>query len=141
MQQTIVAPGLVLILWTLFMLIWMTAARMNAPGEKVDMAKVPPGVRGVDFEDKMPAATNWKAHNHTHLYEQPTLFYAVLAFAAIAGSVGAADIWLAWAYVILRILHSLWQGFVNTIPVRFMLFLLATLCLATLTIRTLMVAL
>ena len=139
MPNEILVPALVLVLWTLLLLLWMTAKRMNAPGEKVDMAKVPPGLRGSDMEATLPKPTVWMAHNHTHLHEQPTLFYAVIAFAAIAGSVAMIDVWLAWGYVGLRIAHSLWQAFVNTIMIRFLLFLVATICLVALAVRTLMV--
>ncbi len=138
MTNQIVAPALVLVLWTLFLLFWMTGKRMNAPGEKVDMAKVPPGLRGSDMEGSLPKTTVWMAHNHTHLHEQPTLFYATVAFAAVAGAVSAVDVWLAWGYVGLRIAHSLWQSMVNTIQLRFMLFLGATLCLVALAVRVLL---
>jgi len=138
MPNAILMPALVLVLWTLLLLFWMTAKRMNPPGEKVDMAKVPPGLRGSDMEGSLPKPTVWMAHNHTHLHEQPTLFYAVIAFAAIAGSATMIDMWLAWGYVGLRIAHSLWQAFVNTIMVRFLIFLVATFCLVALAVRTLM---
>jgi len=34
-----------------------------------------------------------------------------------------------------RILHSIWQATINIVPVRFLLFLLSTLCLVALTIH------
>jgi hypothetical protein len=42
---------------------------------------------------------------------------------------------VAWGYVALRIVHSVWQATVNTVPVRFTLFLLSTLCLLLLAIH------
>lgn len=139
MTNELVLPALVLVLWTLFLLFWMTGKRMNAPGEKVDMSKVPAGLRGSDMEGALPKTTVWMAHNHTHLHEQPTLFYATVAFAAIAGAASAIDVYLAWGYVGLRIAHSVWQSLVNTIQMRFMLFLGATLCLVALAVRTVLV--
>ena len=44
---------------------------------------------------------------------------------------------LAWSYVALRIVHSLWQGLVNFIPVRFALFVLASLVLIVMAVRDL----
>lgn len=76
----------------------------------------------------IPDQINWKAHNYTHLMEQPTLFYATVAILAIIGPV-EHDVLFAWAYVVLRIVHSIWQATVNKVPVRFTLFLLSTLCL------------
>lgn len=45
------------------------------------------------------------------------------------------DVLLAWGYVGLRIVHSLWQAIVNTIPVRFTLFVVSTALLLALAIR------
>ena len=45
------------------------------------------------------------------------------------------DVLLAWIYVAVRIVHSLWQNLVNTIPVRFGLFFLATIALIVLAVR------
>jgi hypothetical protein len=39
---------------------------------------------------------------------------------------------LAWAYVGLRVAHSLWQGTINYVPVRFVLFTLGTIVLGAL---------
>ena len=63
------------------------------------------------------------------MLEQPTLFYDVIIFLHLSG--GSTDLTrgLAWAYVVLRIVHSLWQATVNRIPVRFAIFALATFCL------------
>lgn len=47
----------------------------------------------------------------------------------------------AWGYVGLRVAHSLWQATVNTIPVRFTLFNLSTLCLLVLAVRAAMLTL
>jgi hypothetical protein len=67
--------------------------------------------------------------------EQPTLFYAVVMILALVGQGDGLNAQLAWGYVVIRILHSLWQGLVNTIPVRFGLFILSTLCLMALAIN------
>ncbi|MDZ3831180.1 MAG: MAPEG family protein [Sphingopyxis sp.] len=130
MPESLLAPGAVLALWTLIMLFWMAATRFSAMAKAgVDINTAPPGGRGVDLEGALPPATNWKSHNYTHLLEQPTLFYAVIVFLHLSG--GSTDLTrgLAWAYVVLRIVHSLWQATVNRIPLRFGIFLLSTLCL------------
>jgi len=68
--------------------------------------------------------------------EQPTLFYAVSVIIALLGA-AAGDVLAAWIYVALRILHSVWQATVNVVPVRFVLFQLATVALIWLTVRAL----
>lgn len=129
MQAQVLAPAAVLVLWSLVMLFWTAGTRLGAMkqvGGGLDKAK--PGGRGQDLEGVLPDNVNWKAHNYTHLMEQPTLFYATVAILAIMGP-GAHDVLFAWAYVALRIVHSIWQATVNTIPVRFTLLLLSTFCL------------
>lgn len=136
MSHALLAPAAVLALWSMLMLIWMAATRFPAIAKSgMDLSKVPPGGRGADLDAVLPPSVNWKSHNYTHLMEQPTLFYAVIAILAIAGASSGLNLILAWAYVGLRILHSLWQSIVNTIPVRFTLFLLSSLCLLALAIN------
>jgi uncharacterized MAPEG superfamily protein len=130
MPENLLAPGAVLALWTLVMLGWAAVTRFQAFGKVgLDLKTAPPGGRGVDLEGVLPPLTNWKSHNYTHLLEQPTLFYAVIIFLHLSG--GSTDLTrgLAWAYVALRIIHSLYQATVNRVPVRFAIFALATFCL------------
>ena len=131
----LLAPGAVLALWTLAMLFWMAGTRFSAFGKAgIDVKTAPPGGRGVDLEGTLPAQVNWKSHNYTHLLEQPTIFYAIITFLTLSGGAAPLTKGLAWAYVALRIVHSIWQSTVNTIPVRFTIFLLASLCLFALAI-------
>ena len=109
MKADILAPAAVLVVWTLIMLLWLMFTRLPAlKAAGIDIAKVVGG-RGQDLEGVLPANTNWKAHNYAHLVEQPTLFYATIGILAIMGQVSQAAIWLAWAYVALRIAHSVVQ--------------------------------
>ncbi|RIV84536.1 MAPEG family protein [Aurantiacibacter zhengii] len=143
MNTQILAPAAVLIVWSIVMLVWMALTRFPAMarmgkggGGGAGLGKAKPGARGQDLEGRIPDEVNWKAHNYTHLMEQPTLFYAVVVILAIAGSAHDTVI-AAWVYTGLRIVHSLWQALVNTLPVRFTLFVLSTLALAYLAVRAL----
>ena len=129
-QNPILAPAAVLVLWSLFVLLWMTATRFPAFAKAgLKLSEAEPGSRYVDVEPSMPAKVNWKSHNYTHLMEQPTIFYAAVVILALAGEGSGINASLAWAYVGLRVVHSLWQGIVNIISVRVTLFTLSTLCL------------
>jgi hypothetical protein len=126
----ILAPAAVLVLWSLIVLLWMTATRFPAFAKAgLKMSEAEPGSRYVDVEPMMPAKVNWKSHNYTHLMEQPTLFYAVVAVLALAGEGSGLNASLAWAYVGIRVVHSIWQSTVNIIPVRVALFTVSTLVL------------
>jgi hypothetical protein len=139
MQAQMLAPAAVLVVWTLIVLLWIIPARFGAIARLPDKSALAAkqGARGNDLEGVIPDKANWPAHNHTHLHEQPTLFYAVCAILAIVGP-GALDITLAWVYVAIRIAHSLWQNLVNKVPVRFALFLASTIALIVLAIRAVM---
>jgi len=128
MQTEILAPAALLIIWSLVVLLWMASTRMrNLSKHGVDLGGSPGG-RGQDLEGVLPDKINWKAHNYTHLMEQPTLYYAAVLILAMVGY--SQDVLLAaWIYTIVRIAHSLWQGLVNTIPVRLTLFLISTFAL------------
>ena len=138
MQAQMLAPAAVLVLWTLVVLLWIIPSRFGAIA-KVEKSKLPrkEGVRGQDLEGVIPDKANWPAHNHSHLHEQPTLFYAVVIILTLVGP-SATDVLLAWAYVAVRIVHSLWQNLVNKVPVRFVLFILSSLLLIALAIRAVM---
>lgn len=138
MQSSILTPAAVLVVWSLVVMAWMMATRFKAFGVAgIDLRKAPPGGRGQDLEGRIPSEVQWKAHNYAHLMEQPTLFYAAAFILALSGASGF-DVTLAWGYVLLRVVHSVWQGTVNRIPVRFMLFFASSLCLAVLAIRALL---
>jgi len=126
----ILAPAAVLVLWSLIVLLWMTATRFPAFARAgLKMSEAEPGSRYVDVEPMMPAKVNWKSHNYTHLMEQPTLFYAVVAVLALAGEGSGINASLAWAYVGIRVVHSIWQSTINIISVRVALFTVSTLVL------------
>lgn len=136
MQAQMLAPAAVLVVWSLIVMLWIIPARFGAVAKLPDKSVLPrkPGMRGNDLEGILPDKANWPAHNFTHLMEQPTIFYPTVVILAMMGA-GAVDVALAWAYVGLRIIHSVWQATVNTVQVRFLLFLLSTFALIALAIR------
>ena len=135
MQAQMLAPAAVLVLWSLVMLLWTGQARFGAMAKSgIDLKEAKPGGRGQDLDGVLPDKANWKSHNYTHLMEQPTIFYPTVVILAVIGA-GAIDVALAWAYVVIRVVHSLYQSTVNRVPVRFMMFLVSTICLMVLAVR------
>ncbi len=143
MNSPILAPAAVLALWSMVMLLWMAGTRLPAMAKVKDIiASAPPGGRGQDLDNILPASVNWKAHNYAHLMEQPTVFYAVVMILALTGHGAGVNAQLAWAYTGIRIAHSIWQATVNTIfPVRFGLFLVSSICLIVLAVNAVRVTL
>src|SRR3546814_14331493 len=93
---------------------------------KLDAAKMVGGT-GKSLDDILPAEVQWKAHNYNHLMEQPTVFYAVAIALAVGGIGGGLNAQIAWAYVGLRILHSLIQATGDRVMGRLGIFSLARL--------------
>ena len=132
----ILGPAAVLVLWSLVVLLWMTSTRFPAFAKAgINVANTPRGARYADVEKDMPEKVNWVSHNHTHLMEQPTIFYAVIMILAIAGDTSDLNLYVAWGYTGLRIVHSLWQGLVNVVKIRVVLFTLSTICMCVLAIN------
>ncbi|WP_310468966.1 MAPEG family protein [Sphingomonas sp.] len=132
----ILAPVVALVAWTLLVMLWMVVARMGEFRRLgVTFGNIPPGSRGVDLEGRAEPRAQWKSHNYSHLMEQPTIFYAVALSLALMDFGGGINYYLAWGYVGLRVVHSLVQGTVNVVPIRFSIFLLASLCLIGLTLH------
>ncbi len=142
MATQLFVPAMVLVLWSLIMLIWTAATRFPAIAKTgVDVKSAPPGGRGQNLDGVLPDKVQWKSHNYAHLMEQPTIFYPTILVLALLGQGSDLNLALAWGYVALRIVHSIWQATVNTIiPVRFGLFVLSTICLIILAIHALMAA-
>ena len=138
MHAEILKPVVALVAWTLVMLVWLLATRlpaMRAAGAQLGSLV---GSGPADAERALPREVQWKAHNYNHLHEQPTLFYAICLVIALAGADHPVNTTIAWAYVGLRVMHSLVQATVNRVASRFGLFLLSTLCLVALTLHAAM---
>lgn len=123
----------VLGMWCIVMLLWMYATRLPAmrrAGVAPQQAMHPGG-----WSDRIPSEVRRVADNYNHLFEQPTLFYAIALLVVFAGM---ADDWharLAWLFVGLRIAHSLVQATVNRVMLRFTLFSLSWVALGAMIVR------
>lgn len=129
----IIAPVVALVVWSMFMWVWMYATRIPA----IMAAKMPldsNAPRGEQMST-LPANVRWKADNYMHLMEQPTLFYALAISLAVMGEGSGINLYLAWAYVLTRMVHSFVQVLGNKIGIRFFVFVLSNIPLFWLTIN------
>lgn len=127
----ILAPVIALAVWTHVIWAWMYVTRIPAI-RQARMTLDPSAPRGEQMAT-LPACVRWKADNYNHLMEQPTVFYAVALSLAVLGQGNGTNVALAWAYLGLRIVHSLIQTTFNKIEVRFSVFFLSSLVLIALT--------
>ncbi|HEX9807607.1 MAG TPA: MAPEG family protein [Alteraurantiacibacter sp.] len=134
----ILQPIVALAGWTMVMWLWMYATRIPA----MNKAKVDPQALANDpdytLDRIVPPQVQWKAHNYNHLHEAPTVFYAVAIVLAIVGQGDGLNATLGWAYVGLRVLHSLVQATINKVMLRFIIFVLSSLVLIALILHAAM---
>ena len=115
-QLALLTPVLALIIWTFIIFLIMAFGRvsfMNNPQDAADSK---------DYKSQLPAWVNRTADNYNHLFEQPVAFYAVILSIALINSFDSVMVQLAWAYVLIRIIHSFVQLTINIVLVRFFLF-------------------
>lgn len=130
--SAILQPVIALGLWTGVMMIWMYATRIPAIGE----ATIPEEEMGHPVGmSRLPSEVRRIADNYNHLFEQPTLFYATCLVIALAGHVDAVAVNCAWAFVVIRVAHSLIQATVNIVMLRFGVFMVSWVVLLIMLIR------
>ncbi len=131
-MTSMLTPVLALVVWSLIVWIWMYATRIPA----IQAARIDPqSARHPGSLDGLPSGVRQVADNYNHLMEQPTIFYALVFYVVLAGHSDIIYIGLAWAYVALRVVHSLIQNTVNIVPLRFTVFSLSTVALMAIAIR------
>jgi len=131
--SAILQPVFVLGLLTIVMMVWMVATRipqMTKQGIDAQEAQDTDKLR-----DLLPPEVTRISNNYNHLFEQPTLFYAVAISIAVLGHVDSLHVSCAWAYTVLRIAHSLVQATVDIVMIRFGLFLVSWIVLAVMVVR------
>jgi len=115
-QSALLTPVFVLIIWTFIIFLMMAFGRVRYMNNPQDAA------HSKDYKDQLPAWVNRTSDNYNHLFEQPVAFYAVTLSIALINDFDNLMVQLAWAYVLIRIIHSFVQIIVNIILLRFLLF-------------------
>lgn len=136
--MAILQPVVALTVWTMVMWFWLYGTRIPAiQAAKLDLEELVTDPT-VTLDHKLPPQVQWKAHNYNHLHEAPTVFYAVAITLAIIGQGDGLNAQAGWAYVVLRVVHSIIQSTVNAITLRFGVFALSSFCLMFLVARAAM---
>lgn len=129
--ESLLLPIVAMLLLTMVVWIVLFAKRMSyLTKQRIDAQdlQTPEKVKAL-----IPDAVQFPAHNFVNLFEMPVVFYVVcfvLYGAAVQGiaEVAAYQLYLAWAFVGLRAVHSLIQITVNIVMPRFLVYLLSSLC-------------
>ena len=131
MNNEILEPVICMAILTFFMMIWMYATRIPASKTLED--------QGVNLEDLshpsklggvFPSKVERVADNYNHLFEQPTVFYAISFIIWALNMTDSFYLTCAWLYFLIRLIHSIFQATLNLVWVRFGLFMFSWLILA-----------
>lgn len=132
MKQTLIFwPSLILILWTFLVLVQVPIRRFRAAFAG--------RVTAVDFRcgesERVPADVALPNRAFMNLVEVPTLFYVVCLMHFVTQQVDPVALSLAWAYLALRVAHSLIYLGYNNVVHRFAVFAASNLVVIALVIH------
>ena len=124
-------PMLAMFIWTFAVSLWSLGVRVAAiRGGVLDNAYFEL------FRGREPPEAVVKAGNNLrNLAEFPPLFYVAATLVWLAGATDPAFVALAWAYVALRVAHSLVHLSFNKVPPRFSCYFLSNLVLLAIWLR------
>jgi hypothetical protein len=112
---------------------WMAATRLPA------MARLglslQEAAHTADLGPRLPPGARRVADNLNHLFEVPTLFYAIALAIIAAGIADPIHAVCAWVFLATRVLHSLVQATFNNVTVRMAIFIVSCTALGVMIIR------
>ena len=123
----ILFPMLGMIAWSGLVLLILLCQRI--PAVIKNWGGLQSAMHSDELRPNLPHRMRYVTDNYNHLFEQPTLFYAVVIYIYLSGHSDQANIILAWAYVALRVIHSLIQITVNNVSWRAAVFAVSAFCL------------
>ena len=132
-MQQFLTPVLALILWTF--VIWALMYVRRIPAMNKINKNPQKFIEDKSLWDKMPAGATNVADNYNHLHEQPVIFYALMFYLSLSHQGDNIYMYLAWGYVVLRIVHSLVQVTSNIVMARFSIFAIGSVLLIIMALR------
>lgn len=129
----ILKPVFAMALLTMAVAIWMLFTRIPA----MVRLKIHPqkGQDTRELREYLPHEVNRVSNNYNHLFEQPTLFYAVCISIAVLGFTDTFFVYGAWCFVAFRVCHTLVQGLIDIVVLRFYLFIASWVVLMVMIVR------
>ncbi len=89
-----------------------------------------------DKMEAMPEQLKVVSDNFQNLFELPVIFYALCLYLAWGNEVGNLEIYLAYAFVASRYVHSFIQCTYNKVMHRFLAYFIGAICLWVMVFRT-----
>ena len=131
-------PMLAMMVLTLLVWLCMFVVRVGfAQKNKLDIEqfKTPADVQALIPGDESASSNNFK-----NLFELPVIFYALCLYLTVTLQVDSLYVNCAWAFVVLRVLHSLIHCSYNKVAHRFAVYILSSIALWVMVVRAFLAA-
>ena len=136
MNDLILQPVILMCLLSFIMMLWMYATRIPASKE-IEQAGI--NLQDLSHPSKLggvfPSKVERVADNYNHLFEHPTVFYAITFTIWGLNETDSLFILFAWLYFFIRLIHSIFQSTLNLVWIRFGLFMFSWVILALMIFR------
>jgi hypothetical protein len=132
-------PMLGMMILTLLVWVFMFIRRISyAQSNKIDIEdfRTP-----ADVQALIPDAESAPGNNLKNLFELPILFYAICLYLTVTLQVDSLYVNCAWAFLVLRVLHSLIHCTYNKVAHRFAVYMLSGIALWIMVVRAFLGAL
>ena len=113
---------------TLSGILFLLLAATRLPSIIKYFGKLQAAKHSEDLRPNLPTAARNITDNYNHLFEQPTLFYALVTYIYLMQHVDTIHLYLAWFYAALRIAHSVIQITSNNVSYRALVFIGSGAC-------------
>ncbi|MBW8813271.1 MAG: MAPEG family protein [Caulobacterales bacterium] len=123
-------------LLSLVMFVWMSLTRL--PAMRRAGLTLADAAHTEDLRPRLDPAGRKAGDNYNHLFEAPTVFYAVALVIAFAGLADPPFAWAAWTFLAARVAHSLVQATVNKVPLRLTCYLVSWTAVGVMIVRGLL---
>lgn len=135
MNTALYAPMLSLMLLTMVVWFWLYVKRIGyMQRQKIDPQRL---FSRVQLLQVLPDNIQAPANNLNNLLELPIVFYALCLLNSQQHEVSSLLVYLAWAYVALRVIHSLIHCSYNKVMHRFTAYALSSMVLWAMLVVTL----
>ena len=114
---------------TLSGILFLLLAATRLPSIIKYFGKLQAAKHSEDLRPNLPTAARNITDNYNHLFEQPTLFYALVTYIYLMQHVDTIHLYFAWFYAALRIAHSVIQITSNNVSYRALVFIGSGACL------------
>lgn len=131
-QAQIFGPFFGMMLLTIVVWAYMYAKRIPFINSlNLEPAQITPA----ELAKRSPPAVSNPSDNLKNLFEVPILFYAATLYLFVTANVDQAYLLVAWAYFVLRAVHSAIHCTVNIVMLRFVVYALSCACVFFMIVR------